>query len=516
MATWSLLESFTALPHHTASDLSNLIWFALENKSVYEYDVDSDTKTQIADSSSFDSGAGASNLDNQFLCYFNGKLYVGTLKFSSPNYFCQVYQYDGSNPLTGWTKVLDVSTGTAVQVMSLHTDGSELVMTSSEGYDRYSSNGTSWNSGSLGTYNWLSTFYFNHNGTQKGVFYNINGTLKEYDGAGAWSTVESSSTYRTSGPDNHWRNNGGNREYASSFPASWTNPSTSVTAVSSQINMHKDCAFVKDGSNNIYLHLFDGSDWDSGEFVVNSSGISIQDEPVAHQVIRFTDGRAFIAVSATVGNDVQLYGRSAAYAAVDELRYLGMTADAQYLYATALADGTLTLYTYDHSGLTETAASTFGSGTFAELDARTRGIFPAHTYLDGIVLLRGRDGSDVAAQKSTDSGATFSSLDDGTWGATDYAIGLFVDVMNQNDLICVFSNDNIYRSTDGGSTWTKVDDAPDTLRTAARHLVRENDLMVAETTGGDLHITNNAGLTFTNVSDGSIGVVNAIERVWET
>ena len=54
---------------------------------------------------------------------------------------------------------------------------------------------------------------------------------------------------------------------------------------------------------------------------------------------------------------------------------------------------------YNLSGATESGTASFGAATDTELDNRTRGIFPVvRPEGDGMVYLRGRDGSNVQAQ----------------------------------------------------------------------------------------------------------------------
>lgn len=195
----------------------------------------------------------------------------------------------------------------------------------------------------------------------------------------------------------------------------------------------------------------------------------------------------------------------------DELRHTGLAADNKRLYVTANQGGTLKCWSYGQESLAIEAAAEFGAATYAQLDARSHGIFPvAKPGADGHLFLRGRDGNDEHINESEDFGASFSDIDDGGWGATKYAVALLIDPLRPLDMIALFTDDDIYRTRDGGQSWTKVSDAPDTLLSAARHPLDADDLLLAEEDASSLHFTHNGGLSFSDVSD-TVGTVNAIE-----
>lgn len=195
----------------------------------------------------------------------------------------------------------------------------------------------------------------------------------------------------------------------------------------------------------------------------------------------------------------------------DELRFIGMAADSERIYVTANQGGMLKCWTYGRQSLGVEAAVEFGAVTYAELDARTHGAFPVvKPANDGHVFVRGRDGNDNQVQKSENSGAAFSDVSDGGWGSTKYAVALLPDPLKPDDLVVIFSDDDLYQSKDGADNWSKLGDAPVTLREAARHLVEARDLMLAEDAADSLRFTNNLGGSFDDISD-SVGTVNAIE-----
>lgn len=198
--------------------------------------------------------------------------------------------------------------------------------------------------------------------------------------------------------------------------------------------------------------------------------------------------------------------------ASDELRYIGLAADQVNLYASVNDSGTLKLFVYSLETLAQLTEVSFGAATFAELDDRTRGIFPVvKPGADGVVFLRGRDGSNVAVQRSDDSGAIFAAKDDGGWTTTKYAVALLINPLDPDDLVAAFDDDDLYQSLDAGETWTKLADAPGTLRAAGRHLVNPDHLLLAEQAADTIHFSPNLGLSSQDVSDAALDTINVIE-----
>lgn len=132
---------------------------------------------------------------------------------------------------------------------------------------------------------------------------------------------------------------------------------------------------------------------------------------------------------------------------------------------------------------------------------------------DGIVYLRGRDGNDIQVQVSDDFGYTFFDLSDYTWASSKFAVALLPDPLKPLDMVLIFSDDDIYRSDDGGLTWEKSADAAVTQREAARHPIDESDLILAGqgAGAGELHYSPNYGVTNEDVGDAAMDIVNAIE-----
>jgi hypothetical protein len=203
-------------------------------------------------------------------------------------------------------------------------------------------------------------------------------------------------------------------------------------------------------------------------------------------------------------------------ASLNAFRFLGFAADNENLYASGLKDAaTLKLYDYDLPTLTEGGTASFGSGTDAELDALTRGIFPVvKPMADQVLYLRGRDGNNVQVQYNDQNG-TLGWVDIGpgtaTWGTAKYAVGLLTAPTYTDDVIAVFSDDDVYRTRFGTVTWVKMGDAGSGLRAAVRHPNRFNEIMVGGTAAGTVEWSNNFGASFGDVSGTALGTVNSFE-----
>jgi hypothetical protein len=182
------------------------------------------------------------------------------------------------------------------------------------------------------------------------------------------------------------------------------------------------------------------------------------------------------------------------------------------LYATANDRGTLKLIAYNLETLAQTSEATFGTATFAEIASRTRGIFPVvKPGNDGLLFARGRDGNDKQVLLSDDHGATFADVGDAGWAADKYCVGLLPDPLRPDDLAADFGDNDVYQSKDGAGTWSKTGDAPATLRAAARHPIRPEELLLGAQAEDTLYWTGNLGVSFEDVSDAALGTVNVIE-----
>jgi len=197
-----------------------------------------------------------------------------------------------------------------------------------------------------------------------------------------------------------------------------------------------------------------------------------------------------------------------------DVRLLEANKDTEYLYVVGIGSGTLKLWSYNLESNEYIRQVSAGSATYAELDNRTRGIFPIMKPGEDLLYLRGRDGNDLQLQYSDDGGLTLTDLSDAAWGSAKYATCILPDPLNPDDIIIVFSDDDIYRSEDAGDTWAKVIDAPVVQRESARDLLDDKNLLLAGQVAGvgQLHFSPNYGVTTEDVGDASLGIINHIER----
>lgn len=212
-------------------------------------------------------------------------------------------------------------------------------------------------------------------------------------------------------------------------------------------------------------------------------------------------------------NDPEVVARinSVEFVNSDELRHTGLAADQARLYVTANQGGTLRSFAYDLETLTVEAISDFGAVTYAELDARSHGIFPVtKPGVNGDLFARGRDGNDNQVLRSVDSGESFANVGDAGWSSSKYCVALLPDPLNSDDIVACFDDDDLYRSEDGSDSWAKTGDSPVTLREAGRHYLDRSELLLAAQAADSLRFTNNQGGSFDDISD-SVGTVNAVE-----
>lgn len=323
MASWTFKQSvasyiFTGFC--AASDQNDTIWFhnnAGGANSVMEYNVATDTLTAIGNTASFDSLMFFPSGEHNTIFYFKSNLYVGGIRrvFSGGNnYYIQVYRYSGT-PLS-WTKVFDQFVGTSVSGygnLAFSANANEVVIIAADTNDFYSSNGSSWNSGSLA---WVAggspSIQSNRNGIQKGIFVRLDDEVTYmYGSGGVWATAEAATSYyRLSGPDNHWRRNASNVwQYAPSFPASWTTPANTNVVPRYQIDMPNDVGYHVTGGN-LNLHLFESGAWDAGE------AIDTITNSVIYYAIRMGDGEGIVLAGDQVSGDIDIYKRDVNYSAI--------------------------------------------------------------------------------------------------------------------------------------------------------------------------------------------------------
>jgi hypothetical protein len=208
------------------------------------------------------------------------------------------------------------------------------------------------------------------------------------------------------------------------------------------------------------------------------------------------------------------FGQGYKYEEGDGVRLIDIASDNKYFYLTANADGTLRAYAYRLSNRHFVREWDFGAATFAEIDARTYALrAQVKPGTDKIIYLYGRDGNDVQIQKNDLNGADgWQSEDDGGWGSTKVAIAMLIDPLEPNNILVCFADDDIYQSTEPTIAWTKLADAPTTLKEAARH--RPDDrrhVMLAADSADTIYFSHNLGLTTFDVSDAALDTINAIE-----
>ena len=203
---------------------------------------------------------------------------------------------------------------------------------------------------------------------------------------------------------------------------------------------------------------------------------------------------------------------------VNAFRFLGFATDNENLYVSGLKDAaTLELYDYDLATLTESGTASFGSGSDAEIDAETRGIFPvARPASDQILYLRGRDGNNVQVQYNDLNGTAGwinIGLGTATWDTDKYAVGLMPARTSPSDIIAVFSDNDVYRTVaTTGVSWVKQGDMPSGIaRAAARHPTALEEIVAGGTAAGTVHFSHNLGVSYADASGTAMGTINAFE-----
>lgn len=279
-------------------------------------------------------------------------------------------------------------------------------------------------------------------------------------------------------------------------------------------------AATSDGEYRIYLNGVQDATW------LNRINATIYDELFSgasgnHYIDTPSPGGSGSGASGTISYDDISFrddGDSIFNGAVAEFRFLGFAADTGTLMVSGLkSGGTLQLFDYDLDTLTESGTTSFGSATDADLDSRTRGIFPmAKPMEDDVWYLYGRDGNNVQVQYNDRSGtAGWVDLSPGTasWGSTKYAVGLFPSSTDSQNVIVAFSDDDVWRTRFGTTSWVQMGDA-DTgdLRTGARMIAnRSNELILAGASAGSVLYSPNSGVAYDDVSGTALGTINAIE-----
>lgn len=144
-------------------------------------------------------------------------------------------------------------------------------------------------------------------------------------------------------------------------------------------------------------------------------------------------------------------------------------ATAQTIYLTTWEDGTLYLYNRALNDLSQVGIKSFGSAVSSDLTARSKYIapyaplFPDVVNFGDYIYVYGRwdDGSVKHLALSTDGGTgTFgSNLGDASWGS-DWVSGFLADDENTFFAFVNGSSRALWRSTDGGLSWTSLSSLP--------------------------------------------------------
>jgi hypothetical protein len=468
------------------------------------------------------------------ICWFKGTLYaIHYNEGAGAGSYVVVSRWDGG---TSWTRVRILVNNVGTQALadtgyhpSLSTDGTTLVATAKAG-----GGASSINSSADGTTWGVDTWELAYNTSPELILPSIDhlqGWLGRYSKMVA---------FQDSGDDLAVRSAG-----------DWAEQSPGLAAGGVLIGHTDDYLFYHDGGSPYTIYRTDKNDWGASPtalatthsarpiLVYNVGSDAIMMHLLNQNDAYIWNGSDFVADGSlgAVGGYIRSYFRlgttlylmaSAAgtvyfYSGGSVTpfdggdigrRHLGLATDQVNLYVTGAEDGTLFLEVYELATLSLARRVTFGGASFAEIDSRSRGLMPvARPGTDEIVYLRGRDGSDAQVQVSDDGGYVFLDLDDGGWASDKFCVALLIDPLQPTDLVAVFSDDDIYRSRTGGTTWSKVDDGPVTLREAARHPVAELDLILAGqgSGAGELFFSPNLGVTSEDVSEATMGRVNGVE-----
>jgi hypothetical protein len=303
------------------------------------------------------------------------------------------------------------------------------------------------------------------------------------------------------------------------FDAGWTtvagNCGIDAPSYLPSVGIYWDIGYLQDGSDNLKVYYWDRNTnaWMVGETVINSASASS-----AAIYVRLNDNTVIVqrSTSGTNYSSSQRADDLDAPPVVNDTatgwRLIDIAVDDTNIYFALNEDQTLKLQTYDLATLTEQDSIDLGTSTFVELDDRTRGIYLAMNSDNSLLFVRGRDGNDVQLQTSADQGATLDDISGSGW-AGKYAAGLGIDPLNEDDILITFADDDIYQSTDGGDSWSKIADAPVVLRETNRHPINRKNVILAGQAGGagDLFFSPNLGATTEDTSDAYLDIINHIE-----
>ena len=544
MATWEKKQDLTTFDFRSVASDGTDIYFVQygggANYQVFKYDVSADTISVISTDASWGvtavlSAMAAGGLTVSCLQWFDGELYVSVYAAADGNPV-RVYRYDGTG--TAWTNVLATTIASGTTYFGLFCTASNIVLGRSShagdiidwGY--YSDDGDSWSAVTAGNTpaayagNRQAAGYTIRQGSDKIVFYDKSDNTADYNhrwfewddagnltitnyteniGGGGW--IPSDAWLRDPGhyfaDIYHWYLDGTIWKYAAALGDVWGTPTNhqqggiEIFPVVS-IGFTDQCG---DHDGNFVMFSSVGV-WGTPETVTGgTAGVS--------HVARLLDSTGVL--FAALGSDAAIYVRSEPFVAGNELYYTGLAADNADLYLSGGYDGALKLYAYNLETLTQVSEASLGAASFADIISGDRGIIPiAKPGNDGVVLVRGRDGNNNQVLLSDDYGATFADVSDAGWDVGKYCIGLIPDPLDPDDLVACFDDNDLYRSEDGTSTWTKTADAPVNLRAAARHTRSPSEMLLGGETAGTIRFTNSYGDSFNDVS-AAVGTINVIE-----
>ena len=205
---------------------------------------------------------------------------------------------------------------------------------------------------------------------------------------------------------------------------------------------------------------------------------------------------------------------TAIFTATNTFRFVGMGRDTGNIYLTGTKDGSLTLYTYTLDGnFTESGTIDFGAATDTELDNRTRDLKP-YVVAENTLYLYGRDGNNLQLQHTTGGTGAWTDVGAGTatWATDKVAVGMGANLFNPADVIVGFRDDDIYRTIEGTTNWSKQGDMSDSLNYIARHPIYETVLLAGGTASGTLLFSPNRGKSDSDVS-ATGGTVNLSDNI---
>lgn len=484
--------------------------------------------------SSSEAWSGSNNYSCMGIAFFDGNVYIVVEDNSSGN-DTYVYVWDGtgtttwtlSKTLTDYDGNADPTSNPGIGVDSnyLYATTSDGAIPSSAGYGVFRFDGSTW----YGPDEYSAEGDFERSGRPYGLEF---GAGADIDGAVLYV---SNSTFRLAnynGTTGDWEPigaqidsdldafRGGNSKYTFWYK----NDNYIVTSADYGETYNADGSLIAPYGNvwpldNNFVFGCTGAD-DESHIINTASSIAFELHDtlpaLSGHVIRgfWTDGTTLYCVADNDGGTgCRLYSNTLP---VFENRLLGIATDGQNVFITGNYSGTLKLSTYQlhpdlPTALVNINSVSAGAATYAELDNRTKGIFPVCKLGGEIVYLRGLDGEGRQVTYSDDTGSTLTDLSD-SW-STKYAVALLIDPLNPTDIIVPFDDNDIYQTIDGGENWTKVADADVNLREAARNLIDELQLLLAGQSAGagELFWTPNLGVSTEDVSDAGLDVINHIE-----